>query len=149
MFDENSNVWIRIYKGVAIFSFCLLTLTGIIIGGISTAESEIPFISFILYTLGGAFFGFVQLVCNMLIINLLNNVQVIRESIEHNPKNNKNTSNAPSKKQPTINAKKPEPKPLDYICPYCEGELHREYVKSVSGHLTCPYCDEELFLDCK
>lgn len=90
-FDEKDRKWIRWYKVVAIALFFIYALFGLIAGiGDSSAEyldigiggDDDGFLDFILWVLIFGGIGYVQLVANMLIIQLLNNVQLIREKIE-------------------------------------------------------------------
>lgn len=91
MFDEKSSKWIRIYKGITIALFFVFVLFGLI-AGIGDASGEIldfgiggdddGFLDFIIWLIVGAGVGFIQLVANMLLIQLLNNVQTIREKLE-------------------------------------------------------------------
>ena len=73
MFDEESSIWIKIFKG-----FTIIICIGALIGG---------FI-FLFETGDPVFFGImiaasvVVYITNMLIIQFLNNVQIIREKLE-------------------------------------------------------------------
>lgn len=91
MFDEKSEKWIKIYRGVTIALFWLLIGFGILAGigdasagflDIGIGGDDDGFFDFILWALAGGFAGFIQLVTNMLIIQFLNNVQIIRGEIE-------------------------------------------------------------------
>ena len=83
-FDEESSKWLSMYKGLTIFFFFGSILFGIIFGIIDAKEyivfdSEV--LSIVIWVLIGAVAAFVQLVCNMLIIQLLKNVRAIKEKI--------------------------------------------------------------------
>ncbi len=91
MFDERSEKWIKIYKGITVTLFWIYIIFGVIagIGDSSTGFLDIGiggdddgFFDFIVWVLASGFVGFFQLVANMLIIQFLNNVQIIREKIE-------------------------------------------------------------------
>ena len=91
MFDEKSSRWIRIYRGVTIAIFFVFAAFGLI-AGIGDASAEFMdigiggdddgFLDFIVWLIIGGGIGFIQLVVNMLVIQLLNNVQIIRENLE-------------------------------------------------------------------
>lgn len=78
MFDETSGTWIKIYKVVTHIVFWLFMVGGVytFIRGFSTYAA----MSF--YGIGIALGGFIYLATNMLIIQFLNNVQTIRETLE-------------------------------------------------------------------
>lgn len=93
LFDEKSNIWIKIYKVYVCVMFCLLCLTTLILSfvGISgdfLLTDESPFLNFISILLSGALLTFLHLVTNMIILNFLNNIQIIRESVEKPIDNN-------------------------------------------------------------
>lgn len=88
MFDERSDKWIGIYKGVTVAIFLIFSIFGLI-GGIcdSTCADFLDiglggdddgFLDFIVWILIGGGIGFIQLVTNMLVINFLDNVESIR-----------------------------------------------------------------------
>lgn len=91
MFNEKSSAWIQIYKVIAIILFFGLVALGVI-GGMGDATTEfldlglggdddggMDFLAWVLIC-GGS--GFILLTANMLVIQLLNNVQLIREHLE-------------------------------------------------------------------
>lgn len=91
MFNEKSTLWIRIYKYIAIvlcFVFCIFGL----IAGIGDLSCEFldidiggdTIFDLIIWFVGCSAIGWIQLVFNMLVIQLLNNVQIIREKAEEN-----------------------------------------------------------------
>ena len=92
MFDEKSTKWIKIYRGITIVIFWICVVGGLL-GGIGDATAgfldfglggdDDGFLDLIVWVLGIGGFGCIQLVVNMLIIQLLNNVQIIREKIEN------------------------------------------------------------------
>ncbi len=95
MFNEKSNVWIQIYKGITIAQFIVSVLSGMIIGALEASRlwymnTSLLFflrerggiINFFVWIILGFVIGFVPLVVNMLIIQFLNNVQLIREKVE-------------------------------------------------------------------
>ena len=91
MFDEKNFIWISIYKVVTIITFFAFILFGMV-AGIGDLSSEFldldlggdTFFDFVIWFLAGGFVGFIQLVLNMLVIQFLNNVQIIREKLEKN-----------------------------------------------------------------
>jgi hypothetical protein len=91
MFDEKSGTWIKIYKVLAILMFFGFIALGIWAGigdssssflDIGLGGDDDGFRDFIMWVLVGGIVGFCQLVTNMLIIQFLNNVQIIREKME-------------------------------------------------------------------
>lgn len=92
MFDEKSGKWIRIYKGITVAAFWIYIIFGLVAGiGDSSASfldiglggDDDGFLDFVVWVLAGGIIGYVQLVVNMLVIQLLNNVQIIREKLEN------------------------------------------------------------------
>lgn len=91
MFDEKSCKWIHFYKVITIVTFFAFIVFGII-AGIGDASCEFldkdlggdTFFDFVIWVLAGGAVGFIQLAFNMLVIQLLNNVQIIREKLEKN-----------------------------------------------------------------
>ena len=86
MFNEKSAKWIKIYKIFVIVSFFVLLLGGVLLGILDvTCVVDIMYddgIDLVIWTLSGVITAFLELVCGMLILNFLNNVQIIREKIE-------------------------------------------------------------------
>jgi hypothetical protein len=91
MFDEKSGRWIKIYKILTIITFGICIAFGILAGigdasasflDIGIGGDDDGFFDFIVWVLIGGIVGFWQLVPNMLIIQFLNNIQIIREKIE-------------------------------------------------------------------
>lgn len=87
-FDEKEGKWIRFYKGLTVAFFWILIIFGFI-GGIGDASGEFldimwddNFGEFLLWVVVCGVIAFVQLVTNMLVIQLLHNVQIIREKAE-------------------------------------------------------------------
>lgn len=80
-FNERSDEWIRIYRGLTIVMFFLLIVAGFVGGIVMTSEFENGWMFFAFF-IGGSLLGFLQLVVNMLFIQLLNNVQEIRKKLE-------------------------------------------------------------------
>lgn len=90
MFNEKSGKWIKIYKGITVALFFVFIVFGMV-AGIGDAScsffdidlgGDIGLFDFLIWVVLGSFVGYVQLVFNMLIIQLLNNVQIIREKNE-------------------------------------------------------------------
>ena len=91
MFDEKSEKWIRIYKKITIAAFWCWSVFGIL----AAIDNWFIWEVFDIFLFGGEFWGgvllllcgfgigFGQLVINMLVIQFLNNVQLIREKIEN------------------------------------------------------------------
>jgi hypothetical protein len=79
LFDEKSGVWIKIFKALTILLFII-----IVIGSIIYAIEDSPggFFGGLLVVIAGVAIGFVFVAGNMLIIQLLTNIQIIREKIE-------------------------------------------------------------------
>ena len=77
MFNENSSIWIKIYKALTIIIFFILLIGGVFAGAflrdINDVASALSFPVGIISAFG-------ELVFNMLIIQLLDNVRVIREN---------------------------------------------------------------------
>ena len=88
MFDERSEKWIKIYKNITVLMFWLYVAAGVILffmglsGEIDLLDGG--FIDGLLGLAAGVGVGYITLVVNMLVIQLLNNVQIIREKIENN-----------------------------------------------------------------
>ena len=87
MLDEKSEVWIKYYKTFTIVMFWIFLFASIImcfIGWYGNALyiTDLPFFNGIICLLIGAFVAFGHLIVNMLIIQFLNNVQLIREKVE-------------------------------------------------------------------
>lgn len=87
MFDETSNKCLRIYKGYTMITFGLLIVVAVIcsIQGFTDnmwIVDETPLIDGLLILIVGIFAACAHLVINMLILQFLNNVQIIREKIE-------------------------------------------------------------------
>ncbi|NMA23631.1 MAG: hypothetical protein GX938_09040 [Spirochaetales bacterium] len=91
MFDKKSYKWIDIYRGIVIAFLWIYIAAGVYafidnqwIGDIFDIYiAGGYFIGSTLLLFAGFAIGYVQLVANMLIIQLLNNVQIIREKIEN------------------------------------------------------------------
>ena len=85
-FDEKSSKWIQWYKNITIVLFWIYMLAAFITGCAAWADNlwitDDPFLDGLICLAGGCVVAFVQLVVNMLIIQLLNNVQSIREKLE-------------------------------------------------------------------
>lgn len=79
LFDERSGRWIKILKVFTMVMFWLYIAAGAVL--FLAEVSEDAGIGLVCL-LGGVLLAFVQLVLNMLIIQLLNNVQTIREKLE-------------------------------------------------------------------
>lgn len=86
MFDETSGKWIKIFKGYAVAMFWLYITVGAIMCLVAWS-GELGFIDEgffdgIICLAGGFILAYAQLVVNMLVIQLLNNIQIIREKVE-------------------------------------------------------------------
>lgn len=85
MFNENDGKWIGYYKTYTIVMFWLYAAAAVVMCILGWTEvfwwTASAFLDGLICLAGGLLLGFVQLVCNMLIIQLLNNVQTIRETI--------------------------------------------------------------------
>lgn len=86
MFNEKSSKWIGFFKCYTIVMFWLCIVADVIMCFVGWSGvlwwTESDFIDGLICLIGGVFVTFVQLVLNMLIIQLLNNIQIIRENIE-------------------------------------------------------------------
>lgn len=90
MFDETNDKWIKIYKAITIILFFGILLFSLV-AGIGDASSDFldigiggdddGFFDFIVWILVGAVVGTIHLVVNMLLIQLFNNIQIIREKV--------------------------------------------------------------------
>lgn len=79
LFDEKSGRWIKNLKAFTMLMFWLYIAAGVILFLAEVSESAgIGLVCLLV----GVLLAFVQLVLNMLIIQLLNNVQTIREKLE-------------------------------------------------------------------
>lgn len=93
-FDERSPRWIRIYRGITIALFFIFAIGGFIFGIVDALGEITPlachlenlFWAFLFWTVIGVLVGYIQLVCNMLIIQLLDNVNAIRTMMEKSGK---------------------------------------------------------------
>ena len=91
MFDEKKDIWITIYKYLVIAIFCACIIFGIIAGvsdsnagryDVGIGGDDDGFCDFIVWVLIGGVVGFAHLFVNMVVIQFLNNVQIIRKKIE-------------------------------------------------------------------
>ena len=86
MLDERSSVWVKLFKIYTLiitWLFALATLICAIAGlteGICITEE--PALDGLILLVGGAIITVSQLLGNMLIIQLLNNVLIIRDKVE-------------------------------------------------------------------
>ena len=93
MIDEKSQGWINAFKTVTICLFIIFLLGGLI-GGLADAGGsggaldlglggdDDGFADFIMWIIPCWVIGIIQLVVNMLLVQLLNNIQIIRMKIE-------------------------------------------------------------------
>ena len=91
MFDERNDIWIRIFKGMAIVEF-----VGMIIAGLVLAINWEMFLWFLV----GLIAAFVTLPLNMLMIQFFSNVQMIRENVEYIRVHGTGGQSAPVAQQP-------------------------------------------------
>lgn len=87
VFDEKSNKCLKIYKGYIMITFWLLMVVTVICSIQGFTENMFivdatPLIDGLLILIVGIFAACAHLVINMLILQFLNNVQIIREKIE-------------------------------------------------------------------
>ena len=90
MFDERSSKWIKIYKTITVVLFWLFAGLGVL-GGLGDATGEFMdagmggdddgLLDFLVWVILGGGLAFIQLTANMLIIQLLDNVQAIRQAL--------------------------------------------------------------------
>ena len=87
LFDEKSKMWITILKNYTIMMYWIYIIAAVVmtIGGWCGWYWWIDggFLDGIICLAGGVFMAYAQLVVNMLLIQFLNNVQIIREKIEN------------------------------------------------------------------
>jgi len=91
MLNEKSNIWLKIFKILIIVMFFACIIFGFV-AGIGDVTSEFldceiggdTIFDFVVWFLIGIVGAFFELVGGMLILQLLNNVQIIRENIEKN-----------------------------------------------------------------
>ena len=95
MFDERNDMWIRIFKGMAIVEF-----VGMIIAGLMLAINLEMFLWFLV----GLIAAFVTLPLNMLMIQFFSNVQMIRENVEYIRVHGTGGQSAPVAQQPAYYA---------------------------------------------
>lgn len=87
-FDEKDGKWIGFYRGITVLFFWILLIFGFIAGigdasgGFLDLMWDDNFAEFLAWFVGCGVIAFAQLVTNMLVIQLLNNVQIIREKLE-------------------------------------------------------------------
>lgn len=91
MFDERSPRWINIYRGVTVAFLFVFSVAGLAFGLVDeiklvTPVSEIPTSAIFLWTISGVLVGYIQLAGNMLVIQLLEGVNAIREMTEKSEK---------------------------------------------------------------
>ena len=88
MFDETNDKWIKIYKAITIILFFGILLFSLVAGIGDATDNFLDildidgvFFDFIVWILVGAVVGTIHLVVNMLLIQLFNNIQIIREKV--------------------------------------------------------------------
>ena len=87
MFDERSEKWIKIYKNITVIMFWLYVAAGVAMffmgldGWFGWLDDG--FLDGLIGLAAGVGVGYITLVVNMLVIQFLNNVQIIREKIEN------------------------------------------------------------------
>ena len=84
MFNENSDSWLSIYKGLTIFFFFAFIIGGFVFGIIDMGEGivfDAEGFCIPIWLIIGVVVAFVQLVTNMLIIQLLKNVKAIKDKL--------------------------------------------------------------------
>ena len=90
MFDETNDKWIKIYKAITIILFFGILIFSLVAGigdalgdflDIGIGGDDNGFFDFIVWILVGAVVGTIHLVVNMLLIQLFNNIQIIREKV--------------------------------------------------------------------
>ena len=77
MFDENSGIWIRIYKGIVIALLFVRLVGGFVVGSITHSKG----LAYLGCVVAGLGIGFIQYIFGMLAVNFFANVQKIRETI--------------------------------------------------------------------
>ena len=141
MFDEKNTKWLRYYKRAIVISFWSLLVGGVLLGIFDfTAVIDI-FIEdsigeLFLWSIGCGIAAFAQLTCGMLILQLLNNIQIIRQRIEklpipEAPKKSTNTKTSTLKEKDSTSQPHPaytDPVVEDWTCS-C-GKNYPPYVSS-------------------
>ena len=97
MFNENDCKWIRYYKTFTIIMFWLFIAATAVMAILGWCGEfwiiDAGFLDGIVFLASGLVVAYGHLICNMLIIQLLNNVQVIREKLAtQNPDKTANTN---------------------------------------------------------
>ena len=91
MFNEKDPAWIQLYKIFTIVGFFAIAIFGII-AGIGDYTSDFldldlggdTFFDIVVWFVGSVAIGYILLIFNMLTIQLVANIQTIREKIERN-----------------------------------------------------------------
>ena len=85
-FDEKSPVWIKAFKIYSIILFFTLLVASLALGVLGLFSiltlTGIPFLDGIVFLAIGLEASFIELICNMLIVQFFNNINIIREKIE-------------------------------------------------------------------
>ena len=89
MFNEKSQKWIKIYKKITIVAFWCWIAVGLFaamdcwwyITGLLNIRGDNDFLVGVLLLLCGLVVGYIQLVTNMAIIQLLSDVRLIRDKL--------------------------------------------------------------------
>jgi hypothetical protein len=86
MFDERSEKCMNIYKGYTKVMFWLYVVAASVLCIVAWCDciyiTDSAFLDGLILLTGGLFVAFTHFVVNMLLIQLLTNVQIIREKIE-------------------------------------------------------------------
>lgn len=89
MFNEKNPIWIKIYKIAIIVTFVACLVTAIVLPICSFNDAELLMcddyaeIEALILFVAGVITAFATLASNMIILQFLNNVQVIREKLDN------------------------------------------------------------------
>lgn len=86
IFDEKNPIWINAYKTISVIIFFILIALSLVFGilGLTCIVSitNYPFLDGIILLGLGLIASFAELIVSMVIVQLLTNVQIIREKLE-------------------------------------------------------------------
>lgn len=93
MFDETSKKWIERFKTFVLTMFWLYLAAAVVLCICGWSDcfwiTDTAFMDGIIFLAGGTLIAFGHLLLGMVIVQLLNNIQIIREKIVSIEKNNK------------------------------------------------------------
>lgn len=141
MFNERSDRWLSIFKGIIVFMFWANILAGLILG--FAFAGDMGFGGFLLFLVSGAAAAFLTLVIDMLVLQFLSNVQFIRQRMEENPAPEPKAAAPVSAPKPAA-APAPAPKPAAAPAPAAEKKPPEANAivpeRMPDGKIRCPKC---------